>query len=96
MKREGRLCAETRRARYLSDVVFVFVPLTEPETDFPTRSTEPDNELTRARVMGRDNRDLGGKSALRGGGGRSAGVSRRGGREGGEKRLVASCCQEWR
>ena len=64
----------------------MFGPLTEPETDFPTRSTEPDNELTRARVMGRDNRDLGGASASRGGGGWSAGVSRGAGGERGEER----------
>jgi len=37
----------------------VYGSLTEPERDIPTRYTEPNNELTRAWVMGRDKREFG-------------------------------------
>ena len=38
---------------------FVFAPPTESERDIPIASSESNNELTRAWVMGRDNREFG-------------------------------------
>ena len=40
---------------------FVFVPPTGPNCDIPSRPTEPDNEITRAGLSGRDNREIGPK-----------------------------------
>ena len=49
---------------------------TEAECNIPTRSTETNNEITRARLWWRDNRDFGGKSAKTGRGWPPVGVSR--------------------
>ena len=67
---------------------------TEPNCDFLDRSTETNNEITRAGLSGGDNRDFGPKWAESGGGHPSVGVSRDLGRETEPKRacsqLVAS------
>ena len=44
----------------------MFGPPTEPDRDIPTRSTETNNEITRAGLSSRDNRDFGPKSAEKG------------------------------
>ena len=49
---------------------------TEPNCDFLDRSTETNNEITRAGLSGRDNRDFGPKWAESGGGHPWVGVSR--------------------
>ena len=54
----------------------MFVSLTEPERDIPTRPTEPNNEITRAWVMGRDKREFGRKSGEMSGGLPPVNVSR--------------------
>ena len=43
--------------------MFVFGSLTEPNCDILDRSTETNNEITRAGLSGRDNRDFGPKWA---------------------------------
>ena len=57
-------------------ISFVFGPLTEPECTFSDRYREPNNEITRAWVMGRDTRDFGAKSGESGHGRPSVDVSR--------------------
>lgn len=54
----------------------MYGPLTEPETDIPTRPTETNNEITRAGLSGRDNREFGAESAERGRGRAAVGVAR--------------------
>lgn len=49
-----------------SGELFVLGSPTEPECDIPTRPTETNNEITRAGLSGRDNREFGPKSAERG------------------------------
>ena len=56
--------------------LFAFGPPTEPKSYIPSRSTETNNEITRAGLSGRDNRDFGPKWAESGGGHPSVGVSR--------------------
>ena len=55
---------------------FVFVSPTEPECNIPTRSTETNNEITRAGLWQRHDRDFGGKSAESGRGRPPVDVSR--------------------
>ena len=50
------------------NTAFVFGPPTEPDSYIPTPSTETNNEITRAGLSGRDNRDFGPKSPRMGGG----------------------------
>ena len=68
----------------------MFGPLTEPDSYIPTRPTETNNEITRAGLLGRDNRDFGPKSAESGSGRADAGVSRD---TGGETEPQSDCSQ---
>ena len=56
--------------------LFVFGLPTEPNSYIPNRSTETNNEITRARLSGRDNRDFGPNWAEGGHAQRTVGVSR--------------------
>ncbi len=56
--RGGRVTRKHAKPRFN---FFVYGPLTESERDIPTRYTEPNNEITRAWVMGRDKREFGAK-----------------------------------
>ena len=56
--------------------VSLFGPPTEPNCDFLDRSTETNNEITRAGLSGRDNREFGPKWAESGHGRLRVGVSR--------------------
>ena len=71
-----------------SDVayLFAFVSPTEPNSYIPDRPTETNNEITRAGLSCRDNRDFGPKWAESGGGHPSARVSRDLGGETGPER----------
>lgn len=55
---------------------FVSAPPLEPESTIPTRCIEPDNQLTRTRLSGRDNRDFGPKRGETGWRGSPSCVSR--------------------
>ena len=59
----------------------MFDPPTEPNSYIPSRPTETNNEITRAGLLVRDNRDFGPKWAESGGGRPSGGVSRETGGE---------------
>ena len=68
----------------------MFGPPTEAKSYIPNRSTETNNEITRAGLSGRDNREFGRKSAERGHGHPSVGVSRD---LGGETEPAGACSQ---
>ena len=63
------------------NTAFVFGPPTEPDSYIPTPSTETNNEITRAGLSCRDNRDFGPKLAEMGHGRPPVGVSRDTGEE---------------